>query len=208
MKKLFALVLVAVMATSASAATQVWFASGADGAAGSVLNLTWDPIATPAGGTWTIDCWYNAERSFNSYMFDIKTTEVVPLTASNYAFDVAGWTHEGVPTLGAAPDLVVGGYDYGFNVPFKPANTNTKLFHFDLTVANTPGTYVVDFIGMPLMVDGEFAEPFDVQFAAGASIYADGSADLETPVISVTVLPEPATLALLAIGALALIRRR
>lgn len=91
-----------------------------------------------------------------------------------------------------------------------PDNGEFKLGDISVTVPNVPGTYTLDVMN---------ADAADPNLGAGATFGFGGAGDPVTTwraftgeltggTLTMTVIPEPATLALLGVGALAALRRR
>ena len=202
MKKLLALVLVAALATTASAANQVWFTSGGLGGPGQVLELTY-----PTGGTYSIpvEAWYRTDEGpMNNFGFDLGPD--APFTFAwggyNIVMDTLG-------VVGGTPNQLTGMYGWNLTTFPLPAGTY-QLFNFVLNVTLPDNATAV--LDNGVINVGEFADLdgnyLDVLFGAGPTVVGEIETPIHSAMISVTTLPEPATLALLAIGALALIRRR
>lgn len=202
--------LVAGVASTAGADYQSWFTSPSGvGGAGQVLEI--DPGAAAGDYVITMHVSYGAEDlPWYAWANDFVATPGLSMTESDFTytdpFDVHGYTE----TFGDGPDLAAGLGGYDNNPGDFPGAASYTLCTFTIHKAiegeawmyvevNTNEWAQYDSISWTYFVP-------TVQFGDNAPVMAGDGAAPGNAVIHWT--PEPATLALVGLGALALIRRR
>lgn len=194
-KGIWAVALVAGLAAAsvASAQTPVWFTSpsGTNQGPGMALML-------PGPGTYTVTAMARA-NALEGYSIDLFRYSEAGISASNHSYLIAGWEVNDtiVPTGG---DLLLGAVGQA-RIFAAPVSGDIPLFRFDLTV--DPGASGGVYAGIGFAA---FA-PFQ-QVAFGPNNPIDGSDANAVAADAVIVIPEPATLTLLGLGAVVMLRRR
>lgn len=98
---------------------------------------------------------------------------------------------------------------FGLGNPATPAAATRDWFDVNFTLASTPGTYTIDALG-PCPSPGQTAAQFNSE--DGVTQYSNCDADTANGVgggvITYTIVPEPTSLGLLALGVFAALRRR
>lgn len=181
-------------ASVASADTLVWFTSpsGTLGA-NNVLTL-------PGPGTYTVTAMAQTS-DLAGYSIDLIRGSDTGIAASNVTYLVDTWSVvEDVPFYNFDEFALWGAGEAALGEPSLTGGPH-PLFSFDLTIA--PGSTGNISAGIGIAT---FAPTQLITFGASTPVDAgDSSAVGNVPVI---VIPEPASLVLLGIGALALVRRR
>lgn len=217
LKSLVAALAVLAMSGSASAANNVWFAhvSGANGAEGSQLGLTVDSVGQ---ASFDMAVWVNNTAADNNAS-DALVNYAISLVGGDSRFSVSDWTNTSPLTQTSG----VSGQGMG---PALLTNANAGNFAGAISGTHQLGTFTLSVnIGDALDLDGSV---IGIDFVVGANEWAQnnfldpaatinvagngevlGSAGVNAgTAITVALIPEPATLSLLGIGALAFIRRR
>lgn len=223
--RVVAILAVLASATAANAATHLWFtASNPTGTAGITnaggpgvgTDLTCDDTLANAVCQWTITMAFQndaGDEAMSGWATDLATREQITGKISITSFLYASnnfTTHAPAnPVLGAGPQLLfnANGTDFG------AGSSGTVLGTFTLRKVKTAaGSTNVDHIYATSGGNewaGVFGDYPDMQ-AGGSAVVPQGGAggtDLGD-VITITNRPEPATMSMLGLGALALIRRR
>jgi len=201
-------------ASAANAANSVWYSSGASGGSGTVLELSCD--TTNAGS-----CVYNVTMNVDgddavgliAWASNLSSSN--PLDSASGAAIAAGNPFNSAAqagTGGAGLNLLSGSQGQTFGAPLTGTS---QLITFTLT-----HNYVVGSLGLSSVITEQASDgSTGVVWAGGDGDYASVSVGggpaaphSEGTIggigIRITNTPEPATLSLLGLGALALIRRR
>lgn len=225
-------VALAILASAAvaNASSVAWFtaantagngAGSAGGAAGSRLDLTCDASQPSGSCSWVITMKLTTSGGLGGWNADLVTAAGNGVSSSNGT--LAGtnpWTGANSfaagGTGGSGAALLAGAQGQTFAV--VPAGT-VDLISFTLTRSFATGnTSVADvFVKIPVSpvgvewFNGNDGDYENVAFGPNAAIQAVGGSAIDIPaaVIRITnVVPEPTTLALLALGGLAAFRRK
>lgn len=211
-------------ATMANAASFVWYetantngngAGAAGGAQGSTLNLTCDSSGPNGSCSWVITMRAAlGPGGITGYSADLRTAAGNGVSASNAA--VAAGNPFNNPVFPGTPGT-------GANLMFKqagqtfnPVGPQTLSLHtFTLTRSFNTGDLSIATIQGGPSTDGQIvwgndttADYEDVGFGPNAAAPGFEGTFGALPVIRITNVPEPTSLGLLALGALAVIRRR
>lgn len=217
-------------ATVANAASVAWFtaantagngAGAPGGAAGSRLDLTCDTSGPAGSCSWVITMKLTTSGGLGGWNADLVTAPGNGVSSSNGT--LAGtnpWT--GANSLsnggtgGSGGALLVGAQGQTFNN--VPAGS-VDLISFTLTRSFATGNTSIADINVKIPVSPNGVEWFNgtdgdyenVAFGPNAAVQAVGGGEIAVglPVIRITnIVPEPTTLALLALGGLAAFRRK
>ena len=176
----------------------------------------------PAAGTYTfdIDWWigYTGPEAANwGAALDLTTNDPNVAVSMNVQNQGAAYPLLGGPgTVFPAPGQILENMFVGtFNFAGTPAGATNHIGSFRLTVTKAqpdPGGVVelTPGIGLGGWIQSNFLADF-VKFGADPGPLLDGldiTAVASIPAIRIVNIPEPATLALLGLGAVAMIRRR
>lgn len=215
MRKVIVTALLALaLVSTANAANEVWWATDTMGAAGTALALEYNP-AVDGETTWTVTMKLSSDEQLNAWSQTLFS-ETEGLSVSNVVEPAgqpftAAWM---AGTAGTSPGSILA----DSNAIGTAAAGAYDLIRFDLTAAGSVPMGTVIAIQTVVSYDGG-------GWAAGASYpsvvfgdndphntyytdYSGTAGVIPNAVITVTAIPEPATLVLLSLGALALIRRR
>lgn len=210
-------------ATMANAASFVWYetantngngAGGAGGAQGTALNLTCDTSGPAGSCSWVITMRAAlGTGGILGWSADLLTAAGNGVSASNPAI-VAGpfnsATNPGTP--GTGPTLLVGSRGQTFT---PQAPQTLSLLTFTLTRNYLTGDLTAAGIRAGTSVDGSVVWTNDStgdyeQVGFGPNPAASGQEGTVGPLASINIqnVPEPTSLGLLVLGALAVVRRR
>jgi hypothetical protein len=213
MRLLLALMMVGCLATGASAANTVWFATDTAGGMGQMLELEG---YVGEVNTYTVSMMLDQGDTFSGWAEDLALSSA----GAQGATSVSGIAYG---TWGPAYQSGVAAYDVGgflasgawqnAQPPFVQPGDYT-LMTFELTwtpAALGDEDWIENWIGGAGwgndVASPDYYAPF-VSFGDNPPFWTIYTGYSAGPVIHLTAVPEPATLVLLGIGALALIRRR
>jgi len=213
-------------ASMANAASFVWYtatpnnaqSTGTPGAQGSALNLECNTEGAPGSCSWTVTMMVNTgSGGLVQHATDLRTAPGNGVAAAGAAIAAGqlftgGDAAAGAGGTGAA--LLVGAHGSTFAAGGIPANTTFPVLTFtltrqyntgDLSAASIQAAASPDSTWVWANNDGNYEM---VAFGANAAIEASEGVVAALPVINIQNVPEPTSLGLLALGALAVVRRR
>lgn len=199
-KSVVALMAIGCWASSALAVNQAYFqVQGQPNATRGVLQLN-------PGSSYTLEFRVLSDTTLLAWALDLTAPGASGLAVTSYAANAAfGGSSLDPFVIGAAPNLLTGGGSVNNAGPWAPAG-DLLLATISLTVpASAAGANITAGINRNEWVDLDAGDYANVSFAGGAAIPGVGGTSAGTVI---SIVPEPATLALLSLGGLALIRRR
>ena len=217
-------VAVLASATMANAASVVFYttantagngAGGAGGGAGQALNLTCDTSGPAGSCSWVVNMQVNiGPGGVLGWSSDLVTAAGNGVAAATPAIVAGPFNNATFPgTPGAGPALLIGSHGQTFS-SVQPSTLS--LLTFTLTRSFVTGNTSVAGIRAGTAADSSVVwtnettgDYEDVGFSPNLpGTGAEGTLGLLPSIIITNVVPEPASIGLLALGAVALIRRR
>jgi hypothetical protein len=196
-KGTLALLIALASGSAAQAVNQVWFT-----APGSASEGPGQPLVLNGPGNWTVTMMLSvdADTAIAGWANDFTGTAGLAVTGFNYSATPFTFPNGG-ETFGPAPNLLIGAGNATFGTP---AGQGTyTLMTFNLGSSTNSGS-VSTTVG-PFEWAGAAGYP-SVQFGDNNPVIATGGTVIPNAVIQ--IVPEPATLGLLCVGLVSLLRRR
>ncbi len=203
------------MKTLTVSMTALMFALIASTASADAIWLRVAPGDTPTPGG-TVEIQLVADTAIDGWRIEGATAPAGTSVSNFKVHALAGMNgnHEAMPNF--VDNLTYGGRTYLFNEAFCEGNRGTMpagdtLMSFDLDIHSTwdgVTPFTLDLLGSGEMYyyDAE-EDPLEMEWNPHGSFWGT-SPSTKLPIADLTIVPEPATMALLGLGGLALLGRR
>ena len=202
MRLVVALIVTLALVSTASADNYVWFTSS--DAAVTTQGSPGVSLAFGQGGTYGIDVYASATASVTAYYVALGAAPGASGAGLQGVFVPASWAAMASNMVGVSPVLAAGAFG-GYGIT-GALNTGLPVMHFTLTIADNTGLIGGNDDNSPGWGDSVSGDFVPVWF--GAFLAPDSVPGTWAPGEAIHAFPEPATLALLGLGLVGLLRRR